>query len=903
MPNCSWHSAGLDEVLLLLDTNRKEGLSLAEVSQRQKIYSNSLEEDKRLNPLILFINQFTDTMVLVLLGATVISGLIGAMADAITIMAIVVLNASLGFIQEYRAERSLEEIKKLASPFALVLRAGRRIKVSASELVPGDIVFLETGDKVPADLRLLESFSLEIDEAILTGESLPVNKNHSSIIPESTPLAERKNMAFMGTVITRGRARAVIVTTGMHTVVGQIAKMMKDTERPQTPLQMRLDQLGKTLIVICLLLCTLVTLLGIYRGENVMVMLMAGISLAVAAIPEGLPAIVTVVLALGVQKMARRNAIIRKLPAVETLGCTTVICSDKTGTLTQNQMTVGRLATIDRVMEITGNGYESRGSFHHQGNEVNPLSDMNSRLIMQVALNCNNATLEKIKGSYQIQGDPTEASLLVMAEKAGMTAVYKRLKEIPFDSSRKKMSIVVEADGDYFVFAKGALEVLMPSCSRVIKQGQAQPLLEKDRRYFSCLQEQWAEEALRILGFAAKKISVGEIILADDLLESNLTLLGICGMSDPPRNGVEKSVAACLNAGIVPIMITGDHPATARAIARKIGISESDEVISGSELEHLTEQDLYRKSLTTRVFARVAPEQKNRIVEVLKKHREVVAMTGDGVNDAPALKSADIGIAMGISGTEVSREASSMILADDDFSTIISAVYEGRAIYDNIRKFIRYLLGCNIGEVLVMFLASVLGMPLPLIPIQILWVNLVTDGLPAMALGLEPPEPEIMKRKPRAADEGIFARRLGWMVLSRGFYISIVTLLAFTIALLYSRLNGIDPLPLSRSMAFTTLVVAQLFYVFECRSEKYSAFELGFFKNKFLLLAVFCSISMHLMVLYIPWMQGVFNSVGLNCWQWAVILLLTGWKFILRLILHLWKRVFAFKWDYVKINA
>ncbi len=903
MPNNTWHYMDPDEVLLSLNTSQEEGLSLAEVKKRQSIYSNSLEDDKTLSPLVLFINQFTDTMVLVLLGATVISGLIGAMADAITIMAIVVLNASLGFIQEYRAERSLEEIKKLASPHAIVLREGRRVKLPASELVPGDIVLLETGDKVPADLRLLESFSLEIDEAILTGESLPVKKNALITIPDRTPLAERINMAFMGTVITRGRARAVIVTTGMNTEVGQIAKMMKETERPLTPLQVRLDQLGKILIVICLVVCTLVSLLGIYRGENIMVMLMAGISLAVAAIPEGLPAIVTVVLALGVQKMARRNAIIRKLPAVETLGCTTVICSDKTGTLTQNQMTVGRLATIDKTMEITGNGYEPRGSFQQEGKEITPLSDINTRLIMEVALNCNNATLEKHKGSYQIQGDPTEASLLVMAQKASMTRLYKRQREIPFDSTRKKMSIVVEAEGKYFVFCKGALEVLIPFCNQLIKKGQTQPLREEHKKYFYSLQEQWAGEALRILGFAAKEIKPADINMPENALESGFTLLGICGMSDPPRSGVEKSVAACLNAGITPIMITGDHPVTALAIAKKIGISEGNEALTGSDLEQLTDQDLYRKSLTTRVFARVAPEHKNRIVEVLKKNKEVVAMTGDGVNDAPALKSADIGIAMGISGTEVSREASSMTLADDDFSTIVAAIYEGRAIYDNIRKFIRYLLGCKIGEVLVMFLASLFGMPLPLIPIQILWVNLVTDGLPAMALGLEPPEPGIMNRKPRPSSEGIFARRLGWMVLSRGFYISMVTLLVFIIAILYARLNGIDPLPLSRSMAFTTLVAAQLFYVFECRSEKYTTFELGFFRNKFLLIAVFCSIFMHLMVLYLPSMQGIFHSVGLNCWQWALILILTGWKFIGKLILYIWKRIFAFKWDYAKIKA
>ncbi|MEN6349023.1 MAG: calcium-translocating P-type ATPase, SERCA-type [Syntrophomonas sp.] len=904
MTKLSWYSMKAEQVLDILKSSSEKGLSVADVNQRQNQYSNVIEKDGGNHPLMMLLAQFTDTMVLVLLGATVISGLIGAMADAVTIMAIVVLNAILGFIQEYKAERSLEEIKKLASPFAYVLRQGKRIKVPASELVPGDIVYLEAGDRVPADLRLIESFSLEIDEAILTGESVPVEKKASIILDEETQLAEQINMAFMGTAISRGRATAVVVETGMYTAMGQIASMMKTTERSLTPLQMKLDQLGKILIVICLSVCAVVSILGIYRGENIMVMLMAGISLAVAAIPEGLPAIVTVVLALGVQRMARRNAIIRKLPAVETLGCTTVICSDKTGTLTQNKMTVRKMATLGQVMEVEGDGYNPSGRFLTGQGEVNPLDKAESRMLLEVAFNCNNALLEKVNGEYQLQGDPTEGAIMTMAQKAGIIKAYKRLREVPFDSERKKMSIVVNVQGSSLLFVKGALDALINSCTTVQKDGRIRVLDKEANQYFFDLQEKWAEEAMRVLGFAYRKLNAGnDLNLSDEDLESQLTLLGICGIIDPPRPGVARSVMECSNAGVVPVMITGDHPATAAAIALNIGITAQPRVTTGLEIDGLSDKELYNRAMNERVFARVSPEHKNRIVRVLRKHQEVVAMTGDGVNDAPALKAADIGIAMGISGTEVSREASSMVLADDDFSTIVRAVYEGRAIYDNIRKFIRYLLGCNIGEVLVMLLASITGMPLPLLPIQILWVNLVTDGLPAMALGVEPPEPGIMQRKPRSRSEGIFARNLGWIVCSRGLFISLITLLAFSCGLVYARVNGLEQMLLARSMALTTLVFAQLFYVFECRSERFSPFELGFFRNRFLILAVLCSVCMHLATLYLPSLQQIFDTRGLNGWQWLFILTLTGSRLIFKFLMYTWRRVFVSPGGYVKINA
>jgi Ca2+-transporting ATPase len=786
------------------------------------------------------------------------------------------------------------QIKKLASAHALVLRNGQRIKIKAEDLVPGDIIFINTGDRIPADLRLIEAFNLEVDESTLTGESQPVSKKAGITLSADTPMADHKNMAYMGTAVTRGRGLAIVVETGSRTIMGQIATMIKDAGVSMTPLQKKLDDLGKVLIAICIVVCMVVAALGIYRGENLLTMLLAGISLAVAAIPEGLPAIVTVVLALGVQRMAKRNAIVRKLPAVETLGCTTVICSDKTGTLTQNKMIVSRVATINRVLEVDGEGYNPKGKFLSSGQEIDPGKNGAFRKIMQVSLNCNNAVLEIKQGQYNIQGDPTEGALLVMANKAGWLKKESLLKEIPFDSERKRMSVVIKEGHHYLLLVKGSLDVLLPRCREVMVDNQVRIMKQGDRQKILALQDAWGTEALRVLAFAYRQLDHQDLQVKDQHLEQDLTFLGICGIIDPPRPGVEDSVKSCLSAGVTPIMITGDHPQTARAIAAQVGIGQSEKVISGSDIDRLSDEELCYQALNSRVFARVTPHHKNRIVKVLQQKRHVVAMTGDGVNDAPAVKSADIGISMGIAGTEVTKEASSLVLADDDFSTIVRAIYEGRAIYDNIRKFIRYLLGCNIGEVLVMFIASLLGYPLPLLPIQILWVNLVTDGLPAMALGLEPPEPGIMKRKPRKRDESIFSQRLGWIIAGRGAYIAIITLLAFTIGLVYCRWHNLPEIDLARTMAFTTLVFAQLFYVFECRSERYTPFELGMFSNPFLLGAVACSIIMHLAVLYLPALQQVFNTAGLELWQWALILLLAGtkliWKYLLFQLHHFFIR-------------
>ncbi len=904
MEQKAWWQMKREEVISELHSSTVSGLENEEARHRLERGSNQLESDDGLNPLILFLNQFVDTMVLVLLGATVISAVVGSIADAVTILAIVIINAVLGFVQEYRAEKSLEEIQKLTTPSAQVLRGGKRFKIAAAELVPGDIVYLESGSRIPADVRILESFSLEVDESSLTGESVPVMKQADSIDDYQVPLAEQSNLAFMGTIVTRGRAGAIVISTGMNTIMGQIVSIIKENEAGLTPLQQRLDRLGKVLIVICLTVCAAVTIMGIYRGEPLLTMFMAGISLAVAAIPEGLPAIVTVVLALGVQRMARRNAIIRKLPAVETLGCTTVICSDKTGTLTQNKMSVIQLATLNRMLEIENDGYEPLGRFLQSGREFSIGGDPAASLLAETAFNCNNARLERRKGAYYLDGDPTEGALLAMAGKAGLSEPYKRLGELPFDSERKRMSVLVVKNDRTWLMTKGAMEVLLPLCSSVFSEKGMVPLNTEVVQHFLSIQDLWASQGKRVLAFAARVVSNQEASeMKESELESGLCLLGITALLDPPRPGVDNAIRECQAAGIIPVMITGDHPGTARAIARQIGLASGEEVVTGSDMEHLSDEELYKKTTGVRVFARVTPQHKNRIVKVLKRREEVAAMTGDGVNDAPALKAADIGIAMGISGTEVAKEASAMVLADDDFSTIVRAVYEGRAIYDNIRKFIRYLLGCNIGEVLVMFFASLLGMPLPLLPIQILWVNLVTDGLPAAALGLEPPEPGIMNRPPRPRSEGIFARGLGYKVLGRGLYISIVTLTAFLAGIIYTRLNGSPDLGVARSMALTTLVMGQLFYVFECRSEQYSPFQLGFFKNRFLLIAVLCSLVMQTAVLFLPFMQNIFHTTALNYWQLILVIMLAGPRFIVSFILYTLQRISVSRNDYAKINA
>jgi len=890
-----WHQMSLQDVVRLQQTNVDLGLSDKEAKARlAQAGPNVISEGVKVSPLVLFLQQFKDFMVLVLLGATLISGLLGEYLDAVTIMAIIVMNGILGFIQEYRAEKSLRALKELSAPTAKVIRSGKVQQVAASTLVPGDLILLESGDRIPADVRFIEVNNLYVEESALTGESVSVSKRTDVIPEEDAPLGDRRNLGFLGTMVTRGTARAVVVGTGMNTEMGKIADLIQTTDAMETPLQHRLEQLGKILIVIALALTVMVVIAGILHGQPAYGMFLAGVSLAVAAIPEGLPAIVTIALALGVQRMIKRKAIVRKLPSVETLGCASVICSDKTGTLTQNKMTVTHVWSGGTLYEVTGRGYEPYGEIELDGKAVDAKRDPSLRRLLQVGVLCNNASLlerqeggssgpaaaTKVKGAsgtYDIKGDPTEGALLVLGGKAGMTqqslaGMYKRVKEFPFDSERKRMSVVVEHQGGRIVCAKGATEVLLEHCTYILWEGNVVPLTGTLRQKVLAAGDAMAKDALRVLALAYRDVKEGEELDNEQAAERGLTLIGLAGMIDPPREEVKEAIYKCKQAGIKTVMITGDHQATAEAIAKQLGILPANGiVVNGRELAAMSDEELDNKVDDIYVYARVAPEHKLRIVKSLQRRGHVVAMTGDGVNDAPAIKAADIGIAMGITGTDVSKEASSLVLSDDNFATIVAAIEEGRGIYENIRKFIRYLLASNVGEILVMFIAMMLGMPLPLVPIMILWVNLVTDGLPAMALGVDQAEDDLMQQKPRPAKENIFARRLGWKIISRGILIGLCTLAAFWITLRTEP----DNLPLAQTVAFATLVMAQLIHVFDCRSSR-SIFHRNLLENKYLVLAVLSSIILMLGVIYTDALQPVFKTVDLSLRDWSLILVFAG---------------------------
>ncbi|GEA15066.1 ATPase [Moorella sp. E308F] len=905
-----WYQMSPDEALQVLQSDGQRGLAGAEARRRlEEAGPNQLKAKPKVPPYIIFLNQFQDFMVLVLLAATAVSAFLGEIADAITIVAIVVINAILGFIQEYRAERSLEALKEMAAPEARVRRDNEVRRVPAREVVPGDILLLESGDRVAADALLLKAVNLQADEAALTGESVPVHKVPG---PLRGPVAvgDRRNMVHQGTVITCGRGEAVVVATGMNTEVGKIAGLLQEVEDEDTPLQKRLAALGRWLVLACLAICAAVVSIGTFRGEELYSMFLAGVSLAVAAIPEGLPAIVTVCLALGVQKMVQRQAIIRKLPAVETLGCVTVICSDKTGTLTQNQMTVRRVWAGGRSLMVSGTGYIPQGEYLDQGRRVTVAGDL--KMLLSIAALCNNAVLQKAgltiggwlrrnggreragegpknrnSGSWSISGDPTEGALLVAAAKGGLwrerlEREEPRVAEIPFDSGRKRMSVICRAGRGLRAYVKGAPDVILDLCDRILVDGRVLPLDAARRELIRAENEAMAGQALRVLALAYRDLEAGAE-LNGETVEKNLILVGLMGMLDPPRPEAAAAIRVCHQAGIKVVMITGDHQVTARAVARELGLPAGEgQVLNGRELETMTDAELAGVAPEINVYARVSPHHKLRIVRALKAGGHIVAMTGDGVNDAPAIKEADIGIAMGRSGTDVAREAAAMVLADDNFATIVAAVEEGRGIYDNIRKFIRYLLSCNIGEVFTMFVAVVSGLPLPLLPIQILWMNLVTDGLPAMALGVDNKEPGLMQRPPRPPGESVFARGLGRGMAVLGLQIGLATLAVFILGLYL----GDGDLLTARTLSFTTLVMAQLFAVFECRSEHLSPFAAGYFSNPYLVLAVACSAAMQLLVLYIPLLQAVFKTVPLNSFHWGIVILAAGWRTILQAIYY-----------------
>lgn len=853
-----------------VDVNK--GLSKQESKKRLNQYGkNELKEAEKQSAIILFFHQFKDFMVLVLLAATLVSGLLGEYVDAIAIIAIVIVNGFLGFFQERKAEKSLNALKEMAAPQMVVLRDGLWAKIQAKDIVPGDVVKFQSGDRIGADIRIIEQHSLEMEESALTGESLPVTKMAGPKVGASEGIGDQVNMAFMGTMVTRGSGVGIVVSTGMKTAMGQIADLLQTAEVQQTPLQIRLEQLGKILITGALLLTLLVVIIGVLQGNNLYTMILAGVSLAVAAIPEGLPAIVTVALSLGVQRMIRKNAIVRKLPAVETLGCASVICSDKTGTMTENKMMVTKLWSGGQTWEVTGKGFEPSGEFKCLTSAQTDETQL--KQLLTYGLLCNNSELKVKKGKYYIEGDPTEGAMLVAAMKKDIDRQmifekYRILKEFPFDSGRKLMSVLVkDMNGRQFIVTKGAPDVLLGRCNSVMDNGRVQYMDDGLRTTIMNSTEKMGEEALRTIAVAYKSVPATTAILNETDAENDLTFIGLQGMMDPPRPEVKMAVRECRDAGIKTVMITGDHLVTAKAIARELDIyRDKDRVLSGTDLDKMAVEDLEEVVEDTTVFARVSPEHKLKIVNAFQKRGHIVAMTGDGVNDAPAIKVADIGISMGISGTDVAKETSSLILLDDNFATIKSAIKEGRNIYENIRKFIRYLLASNVGEILVMLFAMIIGLPLPLLPIQILWVNLVTDGLPAMALGLDQPEENVMKRAPRHPKEGVFARGLGWKIISRGFLIGSATLLAFMTV--YK--SNPDNLQYAQTVAFVTLVLAQLIHVFDCRSEK-SIFSRNPFGNMYLVWAVISSVVLMLIALYFPPLQSVFHTVPIAPRDWLLI--------------------------------
>ncbi|WP_064093764.1 cation-translocating P-type ATPase [Rossellomorea aquimaris] len=871
-----FHEMRQEDIEQSLNTNYQQGLSSDDVGKRRKeVGYNQLEEAEKQSALLLFFSQFKDFMVLVLLAATLISGLLGEYIDAIAIIAIVFINGFLGFFQERKAEKSLQALKELSAPQVSVLRDGAWVKIATKEVIIGDITRFGSGDRIGADIRLIEANNLEIEESALTGESVPVAKRTDVLYGENMSLGDLENMAFMGTMVTRGTGVGVVTSIGMKTAMGQIADMIQKAEVMTTPLQRRLEELGKILITVALVLTALVVGIGVVQGHDMYTMFLAGVSLAVAAIPEGLPAIVTVALSLGVQRMIKKKAIVRKLPAVETLGCASVICSDKTGTLTQNKMTVTHLWSGGRTWTVTGTGYEPEGQFYNGENRVSPNNENALKQLLTFGMLCNHADLVNRENRFVVDGDPTEGALLVAALKAGLNRTtllekFNVVKEFPFDSTRKMMSVIVrDQNGKYFSITKGAPDVLIEKSESILWDGKLQ---YKNRELFNGIEDAirlMSSNALRNIAIAYKPINKRAYeSLTEKDVEEGVTFIGLQGMIDPPRPEVKQAVKECRAAGIKTVMITGDHMLTAQAIGKQLGILKSkDRVLDGKQLNLMDVHELEEVVEEVSVFARVSPEHKLKIVKALQNKGHVVAMTGDGVNDAPAIKSADIGVAMGITGTDVAKESSSLVLLDDNFATIKSAIHEGRNIYENIRKFIRYLLASNVGEILVMLFAMILALPLPLVPIQILWVNLVTDGLPAMALGLDKPEGDVMKRKPRHPKEGVFARGLGWKVVSRGFLIGGVTLLAFLLA--YK--THPDHLAYAQTVAFATLVMAQLIHVFDCRSE-ISILARNPFGNMYLVWAVLSSLVLMLLVIYIPSLQPIFHTVSIAFKDWLIII-------------------------------
>ncbi|WP_243466412.1 calcium-transporting P-type ATPase, PMR1-type [Methanosarcina mazei] len=862
-----YHDEAADAVLKTLDTS-ETGLSSGEAENRLKKYGkNELKEEEKTSAVKLFLSQFKSFLILILIVAALVSAFLGELVDALVILFTVFLAGVLGFVQEYRAEESIKLLKSLTSPEALVVRDGKEVKVPSSLLVPGDILILQAGDRIPADARLLEAQSLKIDESSLTGESVPVEKSIKILLPE-TPQPDRKNMAYTGTSVTYGRGKAVITATGMSTAFGKLAGLLGEIERERTPLQEKLDQFGRWLGAATLIVVAFVAVLGIFKGFDPFEMFLWGVALAVAAIPEALPAVVTVGLALGVRRMVKRHALVRKLPSVETLGSTNIICTDKTGTLTQNKMTVEKVYVNRTMLSVTGNGYEPVGDFFKDGQPVS--EDIHLHKLLVTGALCNDAGLVEEEGIGDIIGDPTEGALVVAAAKKGiwrpdLELGHRRIGEVPFSSERKMMTTLNASEEGLYAYSKGAPEVILGCCTKIFHGGQEKELTPEIRKEILDTVNEMANQTLRVMGFAYRQVP--ENIVPENA-EREMVFAGLMGMRDPPREEVKVAIATCTDAGIRTVMITGDHKTTAFAIAREIGIyREGDLVLTGTELDALGDKEFEDMVEKVSVYARVYPEHKLKVVNALKKKGYIVAMTGDGVNDAPALKAADMGIAMGITGTEVSKEASSMILTDDNFASIVSAVEEGRNILKNIKNFIAYGLTCHIGVVLIVLVGVLAWQILPVIAVQILWINLITDGLPPMALSLEAPDRGLMKQKPRKSTEGLVSRRMLIASLGLGALIAVQSL-----GVLSWALEEGMPLPKIQTLIFTLVVISLMFNAFNWRSDRLSVFSLGIFTNWPLIYAILSTVLLQLAAIYVPVLQTAFRTVPLSLSDWGMII-------------------------------